>query len=437
MRDILVTAIVFGSLPFIFRSAQLGVLMWVWISVMNPHRLTYGFAHDFNFAAIIAVVTLISALLSKDLRRPPVNAVTIALFLLVGWMSVTTIFALHPQEAYDKWNTMMKTQLMALLIPMLFHREEDVRRLIWVIVLSIGYYAVKGAVFMLVTGGSYKILGPESTYIEDNNSLAVAVIMIIPLMRYLQVTSNRKTTRWALTAMMLCCGASVLGSYSRGALLGGAAMVAFLCWKSRHKFAVVLVAVIAIPIGMSLMPEKWHQRMDTIRTYEHEESANMRLNSWGTMYNLAKDRPLVGGGYEVATSAVAERYSPDTRFPPQVAHSIYFQALGEHGFVGLALYLILLWAIWRKTSMVVRLAAARPDLVWARDLCAMIQVTFVGFGVGGAFLNLMSFDVPYYLLGVVLSILGLAATKTTGRNAAPAPGLATIATAQQAAGYKR
>ena len=56
LRDPFVFAIVFGSLPFILRRPHVGVLMWVWISVMNPHRLAWSWAYNFNFAAIIAAV---------------------------------------------------------------------------------------------------------------------------------------------------------------------------------------------------------------------------------------------------------------------------------------------------------------------------------------------------------------------------------------------
>ena len=63
MRDILLAVIIFGSIPLILRRPQIGVVMYVWISVMNPHRLTFGFSYDFNYAAIIAVATFLGAAL--------------------------------------------------------------------------------------------------------------------------------------------------------------------------------------------------------------------------------------------------------------------------------------------------------------------------------------------------------------------------------------
>ncbi len=405
MRDLVITALICGSLPFILWRPQIGVLMWVWISVMNPHRLAWGFAYDVNFAAIVAVPTLVGALVSKDLKRPPLCLVTFAQAAFIVWVGVTTLYALYPAEAQKIWGGLMKTQIMALLIPMLFHRKEHLRNLLWVIALSVAFYGTKGGAWILMTGGGNRVWGPPQSYIADNNSIAVAIVMVIPLLRYLQVTTPHKAVRWALALVMLLCGIAVLGTYSRGAVLAVGAMLFFLWWKSRQKLPLVAVAAIAIPLALSAMPDKWYERIDTIKEYQLDSSANMRLNSWATMFNLAKDRPLVGGGFEVAKPEVYARYAPDSRFPPQVAHSIYFQALGEHGFVGLALYLLFLYAIWKTASDIARSTVSRANLGWARDLSLMMQVSLVGFGVGAAFLSLVNFDVPYYLAGIVVAVL--------------------------------
>ena len=403
MRDVLLTLVVFGAIPFILRRPHLGILMYVWLSVMNPHRLTWSFAHDFNFAAIVAVTTLVGAVFAR--KRPlPINSLSLVLLAFVGWTSVTTVFALYPSDSFELWVTMMKTQLMVLLIPLLFQTREQVRQLIWVIVLSVGYYGTKGGVFTLLTGGQYKVYGPEASYIEDNNALAVAIIMVIPLMRYLFITTSNKYVRWGLFGMMTSCGLAVLGSYSRGALLAVGAMVTFLWLKGRHKVLFLMFAVVAFPVALFYMPEQWYQRMDTIAEYQQDTSANMRLNAWGTMFNIAKDRPLFGAGYEVALKPIFDRYSPDPSFPPQVAHSIYFEALGSHGFVGFAIYVLLLITHWKHAGRLVRGAKGRADLAWLYHYGLMMQVSIVGFAVGGAFLSLVNFDVPYYLIGTTLVV---------------------------------
>ncbi|HNP52273.1 MAG TPA: DUF5935 domain-containing protein, partial [Nitrosomonas nitrosa] len=64
MRDLLVASIVFGGLAFTLSNPYIGVLLWSWIGYMNPHRLGWGFAYHFPFALLIALVTLISLVIS-------------------------------------------------------------------------------------------------------------------------------------------------------------------------------------------------------------------------------------------------------------------------------------------------------------------------------------------------------------------------------------
>ena len=402
MRDIALFGFVFGLIPFILFRPHIGVLAYVWLSVMNPHRLTWSYAYDFGFAVIIGAATLVGALLTTRRNSVPVNSLSIALGLFLVWTSITTILAFYPAESYEKWVVMIKTMFIVLMMPILFQNQEHFRQLIWVIVLSLAYYGTKGGVFVLATGGEFRVWGPAGSYIQDNNALAAALVMIVPMMRYLQLTTPHRIVRWGLLGMMILCGIAVVGSYSRGALLAVTAMLAFLWLKGRHKLVFIAVALVSIPFVLSFMPERWYDRMETIGTYEMDSSASMRLNSWGTMLNIAKDRPIIGGGFEVARREIYNRYSPDSRFPPQVAHSIYFEALGSHGVVGLALYLALLFCHWRAAGNIVRKAGTSPDLAWARQYGLMMQVSIVGFAVGGAFLSIMLFDVPYYLIGATL-----------------------------------
>jgi probable O-glycosylation ligase (exosortase A-associated) len=370
---------------------------------MNPHRLTWSYAYDFNFAAIIAVVTLLSVIVNKDQRQPlPLNSLTIALIMFFAWTGVTTIFAFQPADAFQKWTEFTKTIVMAFLIPLVIYRKDDLRVLIWVTLLSVAYYGFKGGIFTLFTGGGHRVWGPESSYISDNNALAAALVMIIPMLRYLQLSSRQNTVRWALAGIMVACGISAIGSHSRGALLAIGAMVVFFCWKTKRKLQVMLVLALAVPVVLSMMPEHWYQRMDTISNYEQDSSALMRLNAWGTAVNVANDRPLVGGGFEMVSGWLYRVYAPDPSWPPQVAHSIYFQALGEHGYVGLLLYIWLYYTFWRYAKAVTHATRRRPDLDWAYHFGLMTQVTLVAFATGGAFLSLIPFDVPYYLLMIMV-----------------------------------
>jgi probable O-glycosylation ligase (exosortase A-associated) len=292
--------------------------------------------------------------------------------------------------------------LMVVVTLMLIKTKQHIERLIWVIVISLGYYGVKGGIFTIRSGGQDMVWGPVQTFIGGNNEIALALIMSIPLMHYLQMMSRKGWARHAFTAAMVLSAIAALGSYSRGALLAIVAMTAFLWLKSRYKARLALLLVPVIPILVAFMPEQWSTRMDTINTYEEDESAQGRFNAWGMAYNLAKDRPI-GGGFEVTTRELFNLYAPNIFDVPRAAHSIYFQALGEHGFVGLGLYLMLGFLTWRTGSWIIRNTAKREEYQWAFNLATMIQVSMIGFATGGAFLSLLYFDVPYYLMGAMVA----------------------------------
>lgn len=402
MRDILVTLVVFGLLPYVFKRPYIGVLMWVWISVMNPHTQGWGFAATFPFAAIIAGVTLVSLIFSRGPKNLPLTPVTWVFIAFVLWMNVTTVTAFYPDLVYEQWNKVMKIMLMSFVTLMLIKTKQHIQFLVLIIVISLGYYGVKGGVFTIQSGGGDMVWGPEGTFIGGNNEIALALIMTIPLMHYLQIISHKTWVRHCLTAAMVLCAVAALGSYSRGALLAIAAMGGFLWLKSRKKAGLGLLVIFAIPPLIAFMPEQWSQRMDTINTYEEDESVQGRFNAWWMAYNLAKDRPLTGGGFEVAMPELFYRYAPNP-YDIHAAHSIYFQVLGEHGFVGLALYLLLGFMTWRTGSWIIRNTAKQADYVWAYNLATMIQVSLIGFAVGAAFLSLVYFDVPYYLMAAMVA----------------------------------
>jgi probable O-glycosylation ligase (exosortase A-associated) len=349
-------------------------------------------------------VTFVSLIISRDPKNLPLVPVVIALIAFIFWMNVTTLFALHTDFLYDMWIKVMKIMLMLFVVLMLIKTKQQVQLLLGVIVFSIGYYGVKGGIFTLLTGGEHRVWGPGDSFISGNNEIALALVMIIPLLHYFQVVSKKIWVRHSLTVAMLLCAIASLGSYSRGALLAIIAMVVFLWFKSKHKFRLAILFILAIPIMLAFMPEQWTQRMDTINIYEEDESVQGRFSAWGMAFNLAKDRPLVGGGFIVITPELFARYTTDpTNVVPRAAHSIYFQALGEHGFVGLGLYLLLGFLTWRSGVWIIRNTRDLSGYQWASSLASMIQVSLIGFATGGAFLSLLYFDVPYYLMTAMIA----------------------------------
>jgi probable O-glycosylation ligase (exosortase A-associated) len=267
--------------------------------------------------------------------------------------------------------------------------------------MSIAFYGIKGGVFTIATGGGSMVLGPESSFIEGNTEISAAITVVLPLMFFLLMQSRSRLVRWGLGLGMALCAVAVIGSYSRGGLLAVAAMGAFLWLKSRKKVVIGIGILLFVPILLGFMPDKWFDKMASIGNYQQDGSALGRINAWHFAFNLAVVRPLTGGGFGAFTPEAFAIWAPN---PTDVhdAHSIWFLMLGDHGFVGLGLFILLWLLTWRLAGSIIKSCRGRKDLLWVSDLAAMIQVCFVGYWVGGSFLSLAYWDMPYVLLGVLV-----------------------------------
>lgn len=420
MRDLLLAAFVFGALPFVLARPHVGALMWAWIGLMNVHRLAYDFARFFPFAQVVAITTLIATVLSRRRLPFPWGPIPVLLILLLAWMSVTTAFAMGPPaDVLDTWQHVMKIHLMLLVTLMLIRGRRQIEQLVWVIVVSIGFFGVKGGLWTVLHGGEGRVWGPPGGAYEDNNAIGLALVVVIPLMYYLMTTASRRMVRNGLFVAIVICGFAILGTQSRGAFLAIVAAVAMLALKSRRMVLYGLIGAVALAAMIAFMPEKWSTRMETIDLERTDRSATMRLQAWRTLWNLVQDRPILGGGFETAIPEIFERYSPVPDMPVVVAHSTYLQALGSHGFPGLFLYLALMWVTWRRASRVSQACRAVAGLEWADLLMRMTQVSLMAFAVGGAFLSLLNTDLPFYLVGLVVMVE--ATVKEQLRVGAPQP----------------
>ena len=399
MRSILIAGIVFALLPIVLFKPHVGILLWTWLSYMNPHRLTFGFAYDFPFAYVVAVTTIAGGVFTGQFRRFPVTGLIVVWLLFIAWMCLTTAFAMYPAAAFVQLDRVAKIQLMTFVTILLMYNRERVNALVWVMVLSLGFFGVKGGIFTILTAGEYRVWGPPGSYIEGNNEIALALLMILPLMQYLRMVTPNRWLRLVLLGLMVVCGFSVLGSQSRGALVCGCAMAAFLLVKAKSRWRTGLGLLLVLPLLVSFMPQSWFDRMRTIEQYEADASATSRLDTWQMATRLANDRPL-GGGFDLWTQATFDHYSPGAAAFD--AHSIYFKVLGEHGWIGLLLFVTIGILAWRAGTWTIRHAEEHADLHWLSDLARMCQVSVAAFATGGAFLSLSYFDLYWHLVAILV-----------------------------------
>ena len=399
MRDILLIAIVMAGSLAALRRPWIGIVLWTWLSIMNPHRYTWGMAYDAPLAALVVVCVLLGLLMTKE-RESPFKASPVTwLALFMFWMTVSWLVGLDVAGDYEQWKKVMKIDVMILVALALLHSKKHIMALMWACV-SLGLLGVKGGLFTLNGGGSERVWGPPGSFIEDNNEFALALIITIPLLRFLQLQFGNAWARRGMTGVMIICAVAALGSQSRGALLAIFAMALYFWWNSKNKLGVGLaLLIVAIPL-IAFMPDSWSNRMSTIGAYEEDSSAMGRINAWWNAWNIAWHYPA-GVGFDAATPALFARFAPN---PSDIhaAHSIYFQVLGNHGFVGLFLFLGLFVATWRSAGWLRSQRFLPPEALWCNQLGAMCQVALAGYAVGGAFLSLAYFDLPYNVMVLVV-----------------------------------
>jgi putative inorganic carbon (HCO3(-)) transporter len=378
-----------------------GALAWIWIALMSPHQYVYGIASSLPVNLVQALATLGAWVVSKEPKRFPLTVCTGLLLLFMAWITLTTVTSLAPPAA---WQRDIKNLLLGLVIAGLMTNRVRLHALVWTAVFSLGYFGIKGGLFTIITAGGGHVVG-EAGVLGDNNSFALAMCMTLPLMNYLRLNSEHRIVRAALIVGMVLTVIAILGTYSRGGLIGLSVSALFLWWKSQTKLLLGLCGAAVLVLGYTIMPDSWTQRMDTIQSAEKDDSFQGRVQVWRFSYNIALARPLVGGGLGASEDGtVFNTYSTDYLPSGRAAHSIYFQVLGDHGFAGLLIYLVLLGAVWRQCTVVKKRSARRPELAWAADLATMIQVSWAGYMVAGAALSMAYYDLAYIELGAIVAL---------------------------------
>jgi probable O-glycosylation ligase (exosortase A-associated) len=415
IRDYALTAFVLALVPVCIGRPWLGILAWYWLGLMSPHRLTWAFAYTMQFALLIGGATLLGALFARDRRPIPWERELVLMLMLLAYFTFTSFFAWAPDYAWPQLEKLAKIVLMTVVATMFIYGKARIRYLLLVVAGSIGFYGIKGGIWSIMTGGGEQVLGPEGSFIEGNTALSLALNMVIPL---IVAHAREEKSRWFRRLLYLSAVLSVVASfftYSRGGWLGLAVVIVFLMFQLKNTQRVLLASMmVAIFLAAhSFLPERVFTRADTLENYEQDCSANQRFMAWTVYGNIARTNPLTGGGFQLDAvndgrwlALGDEKYlSCMGEATTSAAHSIYFQILGEHGFVAFSLFIFLLASSQLKLSRLRREAKRRPEIAWIGNYATGLQIGLLAFMVSGAFLSLAYFDLPwlYYALTVMLS----------------------------------
>ncbi|MDQ2893205.1 MAG: putative O-glycosylation ligase, exosortase A system-associated [Pseudomonadota bacterium] len=429
------------------RKPFLLVLTYVYIDIVSPQRLTYYLLNSVPIS-LIAVALAVGGFLiadrKADVRFAPRQAL---LVLLLCYCGLTTTTADFPIEAADKWEWVWKALAFAAFLPLTLRTKLRIEALLLFMVLSAATIIIVGGIKTAAGGGGYgelDLMVTNNSGLYESSTIAAVAITIIPLILWFMKYGTIFRPDWKVKtfgiALIFSCLLIPVGTSARTGLLCIVLLALLMFRLSKRKLpfiaATVLLAVVAVP----LLPSSFTQRMDTIKTHEGDESASTRLAVWAWTIDYAKAHPFGGGFNAYLQNKVRYELKSANGDATGIAkdkarayHSAYFEMLGEQGYPGLAIWLIInLAGVVRMEVIRRRHRDPEDPYAWAGALAAALQSGQLIYMLGAAFVGIAFQPFIYMLIGAQIGLdtyLTRKRGETTVKSFRPANGKPVIAPA--------
>ncbi len=249
-----------------------------------------------------------------------------------------------------------------------------------------------------------------NTFLGDGNDFSLSVSIAIPMCLYLIQESKTVTIKalYILAFMLLIF--AIVGTQSRGATIALAFIFLYLWWVGRKKFLGILFIVAVLAVVVNYAPPVYFERLNTIKNYETEGSAQGRIVAWKTAIRMVKKYPLTGVGTGHFAVKLGREFRPpefgSENLPWLTAHSVYFLVIGELGVPGITFILVILIGNFLRNRHYIKDAqnSSKENAMSYRNLFVMLNGSLIAFAVGGAFLSVAYYPHLYILTGIFTAV---------------------------------
>lgn len=424
MRDVALLLFLLAAVPMAFVSPFSAFMLWAWAGLASINFYVYGFMQGTQLVMVFALIALGLILFGrvKALKTYKLNgtAVLLLLFVVHGFFAALFAYPGLPRN-WELYTNVVKTVLLCLAMPLFLTDRNRINLFVLLVVLSISFHGLLDGLKFLSSGGGHNAQGLQK--FGDNNHYALVLLMVMPLFIYVYRYATYWLLRYSLVGAFLLTFLAIIATNSRGALVGVAAMGLWVIATGKRKLAGLFMAGVLAVLAVQLAPADWFARMDTIKSAQEDGSFMGRVTAWKRASAIALDNPVLGGGFHAGQGGgmIYEKFryaqgllgfveTPDTGYPA-ASHSIYFEVLGDLGFVGLLLFLVCIARVFYLRGRIVALAKGQPQLEWARELGNLVAAGMVVYVVSGALLSAAYFELPYYLM-MLIQVLYLVAQKS-------------------------
>ncbi|MBS0390160.1 MAG: putative O-glycosylation ligase, exosortase A system-associated [Comamonadaceae bacterium] len=413
MRDLAFALMLLAVLPLALARPFNAYLLWGWTGMLAPTTYFYGFMVGARVNFVFAVLTLVFLLFGRvPWRTYQGNLLTWLYLLFAVHATVAYWFAYSDNPFNDQYyEILIKGLLFAVVMPLFVRERVHFQAMFIVIALGLGIHGVLNGLKTIASAGGNLMLGPAGTMLEDRNHLSAALALLLPLLLYLQTYTVSRFIRLGYLGAICVVVLAILGGGSRAGFVAVSVVGIWLVFTTRRKgLAIVLVAAAVVGF-LVFAPENITERMSTIKEAEGDSSFMGRVYAWRVSSAIALAHPIFGGGFHaVQIQSIWDTFKaspgllgflhlPIPDFSAKAAHSIYFEVMGDLGFVGLGLFLlILLRALWNRQIVKRTTARLNGSYQWARDMADMLMLSVLAYMVGGAAVSLAYFEVIYMVV---------------------------------------
>jgi probable O-glycosylation ligase (exosortase A-associated) len=400
-------------------------MAYVYVDMVQPHRLAYYLLSAVPTSMIVGAAALLFYLAfeKKSFRLGVVQGL-LALYLI--WITITTINAEVPDAAWFKFDTVWKMIAFGIFIPFVVRTRQRINAFVLFIVLCVGTITIGGGIKTLLGGGGY---GTLSLFVDNNSglyegsTLSTVAVALIPLIVYSYKHNGLfppSRLTWLIAAGLIFAALLIpIGTEARTGVVCMVVLAGFGFLHAKRKLLITMAAALVALIALPLLPQSFVERTSTIGTYQSDASAAGRIGVWKWTLDYVKDHPL-GGGFgvfrinsfeievieQIGSSNNSGASTQTINVRGKAFHSAYFEVLGEHGYPGLALYLMILGSTLWQLRKVRKQELRSPDgEKWRADLAQALTLFLLCFAAGSAFVGIASESILYLMLGLAVSLV--------------------------------
>jgi probable O-glycosylation ligase (exosortase A-associated) len=412
LRTVFVIFLLTAGWLFAFQSTIYALCLYLWIAYFRPDAWAWNSVfRTLDLSYIAGIYLLIRAAMSPSRFKLDFRATILFLFLLHAL--ACALFSVDRAYSLTAWEDFAKSAIIAYLISILVSDLADMRLVLTVIALSLGFEAAKqGWATLILNPGGVNENGLP--FLGDNNGVAVGMMMLTPVLAALAATATIRWQRLMFQFLTIGVVYRSLSTYSRGGFLTAACIALVYFLRSQKKLRTAMAMIVLAAIVLPVLPAPFWQRMSTITATSDEErdgSQRGRLHYWYVATLMARDRPLSGVGFDAYNFAYPNyNEAQGTEYEGhRSVHSAWFGALAELGYPGLVL-MVLIVGLSVRACRRVRRKALQQNLVELSQYATAVEISFFAFAVGGSFLAFQYNEMLWHFIGLSMALERIAAT---------------------------